>query len=74
MDKNKTFFVFLTGIAVGASAGFLFAPHRGAKTRRKLAKRIKKATGVLTSKVKSADALLHDSYESAKNNLSSVLD
>jgi gas vesicle protein len=73
MDKKNTFFILLTGILVGAAAGLLFAPYRGAKTRRKLAKRIRKATGILTSKVKSADDSLHDSYVNAKNNLSSAL-
>jgi gas vesicle protein len=70
MSKTKTFFVFLTGIAAGAAAGVLFAPHRGEKTRRKIAKRVKKISGCVTDKAGEVGEQLKDGYESAKDNLS----
>ena len=39
--ESGGFGAFLLGIAVGAVAGFLFAPEAGEDTRRKLSKRLK---------------------------------
>jgi gas vesicle protein len=69
MSKSKSFFLFLTGIAVGAAAGILFAPHRGEKTRRKMAKRIRKISGYGTDKALAIGERIKDGYQSTKGNL-----
>ncbi len=37
--SEKTFLAFLVGAAAGVTAGFLFAPDKGEKTRRKLSRK-----------------------------------
>jgi len=37
--SEKTFLAFLIGAAAGVTAGFLFAPDKGEKTRRKLSRK-----------------------------------
>jgi gas vesicle protein len=37
--SEKTFLAFLVGAAAGVAAGFLFAPEKGEKTRRKLSRK-----------------------------------
>ncbi len=40
MNKSeKTFLAFVAGAAAGLAAGFLFAPDKGEKTRRKLSRK-----------------------------------
>lgn len=36
MDKGNTFWGFITGLAVGAALGVLFAPAKGSETRQKI--------------------------------------
>ena len=39
MKTNKTILGVVTGIAIGATIGILFAPDKGTKTRKKIAKK-----------------------------------
>ena len=70
MNSSKTFLYLLTGIAVGAAAGILLAPHSGAKTRKKLIKRTKNFMGDVKDKADDVADKLKDGYSSAKDNLS----
>ena len=36
MDTGKIFLGLLTGVAIGATLGILFAPDKGSKTRKKI--------------------------------------
>jgi gas vesicle protein len=72
MDKRRAFSIFLTGMAIGAAAGFLFAPYRGEKTRRKLANRIRKFSRNISGKMEHAAEGIQDGYENIKSKLSRV--
>jgi gas vesicle protein len=37
MNKGRVFMGILAGVAVGTVLGLLFAPHKGTKTRKKIA-------------------------------------
>ena len=52
MSKKKGFGKFLTGIALGAGLGVLFAPKKGSETREDLKRKIEE----LVQKVKEIDA------------------
>ena len=52
------FGAFLLGIAVGAVAGFLFAPEAGEDTRRKLSKRLKNLRDAAEEKADEVRTLL----------------
>lgn len=52
------FGAFLLGVAVGAVAGFLFAPEAGGDTRRKLGKRLRNLRDVAEEQVDEVRALL----------------
>jgi gas vesicle protein len=49
--SEKTFFAFLIGVAAGVTAGFLFAPAKGEKTRRKLTSKANEFTGELKENI-----------------------
>jgi len=70
MNSSKTFIYLLTGIAVGAAAGILLAPHSGAKTRKKIAKRTRNLLGDIKGKADEVADQLKDGYSTAKDNLS----
>ena len=53
-----SFGAFLLGIAVGAVAGFLFAPDAGEDTRRKLSKRLKNLRDAAEEKADEVRTLL----------------
>jgi gas vesicle protein len=57
------FGAFLLGIAVGAVAGFLFAPEAGDDTRRKLSKRLRNLRDVAEEKVDDVRGLLETEEE-----------
>ncbi len=70
MNSSKTFIYLLTGVAVGAAAGILLAPHSGAKTREKIMKRTRNLLGDIKGKADDVADRLKDGYNSAKDNLS----
>jgi len=43
--SERTLLAFLMGAAAGMTAGFLFAPAKGEKTRRKIRKKANEITG-----------------------------
>lgn len=56
--ESGGFGAFLLGIAVGAVAGFLFAPEAGEDTRRKLSKRLKNLRDAAEEKADEVRTLL----------------
>lgn len=57
-EGGSGFGAFLLGVAVGAVAGFLFAPEAGDDTRRKLGKRLRNLRDVAEEKVDEVRGLL----------------
>jgi len=57
-EGGSGFGAFLLGVAVGAVAGFLFAPEAGDDTRRKLSKRLRNLRDVAGEKVDEVRGLL----------------
>lgn len=57
-EGGSGFGAFLLGVAVGAVAGFLFAPEAGDDTRRKLSKRLRNLRDVAEEKVGEVRGLL----------------
>lgn len=66
MKNNKALLGFLGGVAAGALLGVLYAPDKGAKTRKKIKK--KGADYTEDAKNKAADLLesFSEKYESLK--------
>ena len=72
MKLSKASFLLLTGIAIGALAGLLFAPDEGVKTRKKWmkkAKKYKKTVEDKASEYKDKAADLKENIEGAAQDL-----
>ncbi len=82
MKTSKTIIGVLSGVAVGAALGILFAPDKGSKTRKKIADRSNKAKEDLkdnfdhfldtlsekyNSLVQKGDELMEEGKNQAKN-------
>ncbi|MGH7673618.1 MAG: YtxH domain-containing protein [Gemmatimonadales bacterium] len=63
--ESGGFGAFLLGIAVGAVAGFLFAPAAGDDTRRKLSKRLKNLRDAAEEKADEVRTLLEAGEDEA---------
>ena len=72
--RNKSFFCFLGGIALGATAGLLFAPQSGHETR----EQIKETAVVVADKTKElskkAAKEVKDKYEEIKHKIKKAED
>ncbi|MGK0378677.1 YtxH domain-containing protein [Patiriisocius sp. Uisw_017] len=65
-NTGTTLLAILTGAAIGAGIGILYAPDSGAKTREKIAKETKKAEKKFKKQLKEAEEILGSNAESAK--------
>lgn len=65
-NTGTTLLAILTGAAIGAGIGILYAPDTGAKTRGKIAKETKKAEKKFKKQLKEAKEILGSNAESAK--------
>jgi gas vesicle protein len=63
--KNKSLFLLLGGMAVGALIGILLAPDKGSATRQKLADKGKKLMDELKDKINEQKSSYQSSEEKA---------
>ena len=65
-NTGNTLLALLTGAAIGAGVGLLYAPDKGEKTRKKLRKNADKAKKQLSKKVDETTSQLSDQANKAK--------
>jgi len=73
-NTGNTLLALITGAAVGAGIGLLYAPDKGENTRKKLNKEAKKARKQLDEQVRETSSHLSDSAKKAKLNFESKLE
>jgi gas vesicle protein len=73
-NTGNTFLALITGAAIGAGIGLLYAPDKGENTRKKLNKEAKKARKQLDEQVRETSSHLSDSAKKAKLNFESKLE
>jgi len=73
-NTGNTLLALITGAAIGAGIGLLYAPDKGENTRRKLNKEAKKAKKQLDKQVKETSSQLTDSAKKAKLTFESKLE
>ena len=75
-NKNVLLY-FLTGAAIGSGIGFLFAPHKGSKTRNKIKHSIAGTTHDISDQLKHAKDVLtktaHDTKEAFDKKLDDAI-
>lgn len=74
MAKGNTFLALLTGAAVGAAVGLLYAPDSGEKTRKKLSKDAKKAQEDINKRYQEAASNLTSKAKKAKSEFETRLE
>ena len=67
MSTGKILFGVLAGVAAGAVLGILFAPAKGSKTRKKIAKKGMDYADELSEKLKDFMEEMTEKFESAVN-------
>lgn len=72
-NTGQTLIALLTGAAIGAGLGILYAPDKGSKTRDKLSKEAKKAQKQLNKQIKETSSTLSDRAHLAKINFEQKL-
>ena len=65
-DSGNTLLALLTGAAIGAGIGILYAPDKGTKTRKKIKKKAMETTDDLTSRISHAKEELTKTAEAKK--------
>ncbi|WP_121666092.1 YtxH domain-containing protein [Mesonia aquimarina] len=73
-NTGNTILALLTGAAIGAGVGLLYAPDKGENTRKKLNKEAKKAKGKLDKQVRETTSHLTESASRAKHDFETKLD
>ncbi len=68
-NTGNTLLALLTGVAIGAGVGILFAPDKGSKTREKLQDGFDDAKSELKNRFDSASLELKDKFSIAKYDL-----
>jgi len=66
-DSGNVLLALLTGAAIGAGVGILYAPDKGAKTRKRLKKRAKVAEDEIAQRISKAKADLSESVNTKKD-------
>ena len=67
MSTGKILFGVLAGVAAGAVVGILFAPAKGSKTRKKIAKKGMDYADELSEKLKNFMEEMTEKFETAVN-------
>jgi gas vesicle protein len=65
-NTGQTLLALLTGAAIGAGIGILYAPDKGSKTRTKISKETKKAQKKLAKQLKESQSMLSDKAQKAR--------
>lgn len=73
-NTGQTLLALLTGAAIGAGVGILYAPDKGSKTRKKIEKQAKKAQKEIDQKVKETRRALTSRASEARTNFESKLE
>lgn len=68
-NTGNTILALLTGVAIGAGVGILFAPDKGSRTREKFKDGFEDAKNELKSRFDSASLELKDKFSLAKYDL-----
>lgn len=77
MSDNNTgavLLALLTGAALGAGAGILYAPEKGSRTRKKIKKNVREAQREIASRIQRATEELNLSASDRKNVFEKELD
>ena len=64
-NTGQTLLALLTGAAIGAGIGILYAPDKGSKTRKQISKEAKKARKQLDKHVKETSSNLSEKAQKA---------
>lgn len=72
-NTGQTLIALLTGAAIGAGIGILYAPDKGSKTRDKLSKEAKKAQKQLNKQIRETTSNLSSKAQVAKLNFEQKL-
>src|SRR5690606_22860450 len=72
-NTGQTLIALLTGAAIGAGLGILYAPDKGSKTRDKLSKEAKKAQKKLNKQIQETSHTLSEKAQQAKYSLEQKL-
>ncbi len=73
-DSGSIMLALLTGAAIGAGVGILYAPDRGDKTREKISKKAKKTKDEIASRISHATDELTKTAEAKKVDFEARLD
>ena len=72
MSTSKALFAFITGAAVGAALGILFAPDKGTETRRKISEQSNDLADNLKGKFTDLVDGVKDKFSNVKNEAEDV--
>jgi gas vesicle protein len=73
-DSGSIMLALLTGAAIGAGVGILYAPDKGDKTRKKISKQAKKTRDDIASRISHATDELTKTAEAKKLDFEAKLD
>ena len=74
MTSEKLATSMLTGLAVGAVLGILFAPDKGSETRRKIAQKTTDFSDAIINGLNSFTEAVSNKYESIKEDTAEIMD
>lgn len=72
-NTGSTLLALITGAAIGAAAGLLYAPEKGEETRRKLGEESKKAQGDFNKKYKETSSNISSKAKQARRDFETRL-
>ena len=73
MNSGKVFLGVLVGVAVGATLGILFAPDKGSKTRKKIARKKDEYADTIEEKFNDVIDGIAQKFESVKEDASRMV-